>query len=120
MTNFAEMEDTNLFANVNSGMPFRVVNATIGVALFNEVALSGSLLYLLHVRSRGTKTAQTGKESVVKRIVWLISSSALVIVMYALVWVLVRALDPDSFANFALEINSSAGKNQTYTSKAFQ
>lgn len=49
-------------------------------------------------------------ESMLKRIVWLIGSAAVSIVVYGLVSVLVRALHPDSFANLALEINSSKGE----------
>ena len=104
---FVSLEDTRLLTDIAFGKPFRVINACIGAGLFNEVALSGSLLNLIHRRRSGFQDSDT----MLQRIFWLISSSAIAIVMYGVTSEIVICLSPHSFGNLALEINASKGKS---------
>lgn len=74
-----------------------------GASLFNEVALSGSLLYLMYQRRSGFRES----DSILKRIAWLISSSAILIVVYGTCTIIVACVSPRSFANIAIQSNAS-------------
>lgn len=103
---FVDLNDTRLLYDLGNRKPFLMVVVVIGVGLFNEVALSGSLLYFIYQRRSGFHES----DSILKRIAWLISSSAVIIVIYGTICVLAICISPHSFGNLALQMNASKCK----------
>ena len=105
LTYFVYLKESPLFAETGEGTPLLIVKVVMLVAGMNEIAISGSLLYLLQRHRAGTSFLQS--ESILKRIVWLIGASSLIIVAFGLTSTLFLWIAPQSVGHIALQLNSS-------------
>lgn len=102
---FGELYNAKLLSQLSSGTADAISKATVITAIVNEMALSGSLVFLLY-RSRNPAPFETS-DSLVKRLITFTLSTGVIIVIFGLILLVAHFAVPKTFLPFALDFNVS-------------